>query len=58
MLELAKVTGALVKTTDTTWLNLSKEERRLIQAFRQMPVLEQRQVSRLIDQLVLHPDTP
>jgi len=55
MLEMAKISVALVKTTDATWSNLSRDEQRLIQAYRQMAELEQRQISRLVGQLANHP---
>ncbi|GFM86117.1 hypothetical protein PSCICO_15160 [Pseudomonas cichorii] len=57
MLEMAAVKCACPETIALQGFQVSHCERQLVQSYRQMTELEQRQIRRLIDQLVLHPES-
>lgn len=56
MLDTAHVDFLATQEADHEWQELSQNERRLIQGYRQMTEQERRHVRRLITQLAYHSD--
>lgn len=56
MLDMAHVDFLATQETDQKGQDLSQNERRLIQSYRQMTEQERRQIRRLINQIADHSD--